>query len=190
MRTHTHSSMRWRRNTGLFALLATLLLAACGITEQSVDVSELNTAPMLGQGFAVKNHETDTDAQQGSVSNVYFYENSGGAFVILQFESGTEESSSSEDWDLDSAKPLIADVTSGVLSAAEPIVLSPAPNSAGAWTTIAGPSESANLGTKTIFAEAWERNRCVALVITNLSGSDLASAMSIIDAKLIRGCGE
>jgi len=87
----------------------------------------------------VKNHETDTDAQQGSVSNVYFYENSGGAFVILQFESGTEESSSSEDWDLDSAKPLIADVTSGVLSAAEPIVLSPAPNSAGAWTTIAGP---------------------------------------------------
>lgn len=166
-----------RRTIPLALALSTLLLTACAV-EQEADLEKLGEAPAIGSGLELAKSEEPSTTEDGT-AYAFIYKK-GDDFLAVQFE-GSKDATGS-DWDIESALPVVADYMGAEPADATPTELSPDPASIGAWT---GTDESVSM-----FAQAWERNQCVALVITTLSPSDATAAIEKIDEHLIEACGE
>lgn len=170
---------RRRLSTALVVLASTLLLAACG-TEQAADLSQLAKAPTV-PGFTFEKASEPVANSGATESTGYGYLFSRGDDILLvQYEGSTDSSGS--DWNIDSAVKVIEDTTEGSAVPTDPIELAPEPGSNTAWRVMIGEPFS--------YAQAWERQQCVALVITTLPAADAAEVLKAVDQHMIDACGE
>jgi hypothetical protein len=164
-------------------LLAAAMLVGCG-SEQKADLSVLETPPNLGTELGTPQAEKPLTGD-GTTGYVYTFTPGDGKVVYFQIDASSDESETTANWSLDTAKPLIAEVTEDEPAEVDAFPLAPdtaEPAGVMAWIG------SAQTGR--VFGQAWERNQCVGLLISNLTDAATKAALVKADEYLVRACGE
>lgn len=179
-----------KRTTKSLAALATslavgLILSACG--EATVDPTRFGVAPDLAPRFGPADTTDRTaEADEGDLVYAHDYTNEDDEFFTVQFEGSIDESKSSADWNIDSARQVVEDFIETTVNTADPVDFESAPDQVRAYEKGV---RLDNGNVIDVYAQAWERGRCAVLAITNVPRGQAAPLLAEVDRRVIEACG-
>ena len=166
------------RVMALIALVSLALVSSGCAGVRNVDLEVLAKPPDLGGGFELQEWSPPESAEDQKVFTFTYA--SDVDFVLVKLQGAVKDAWM--DWDIETAKAIVADVTEHSPKDAPLVRLVPEPDNVRAW--------SSTLDGAPVFIEAWERNNCIAFVLTTQTGAEAGKTLRRVDSRVRLACGE